>query len=319
MNSIYRVSVIGSYMITAIAMVLLNKTILKSYPKPLTNIWIQALTGACCLYVASWMNLLKINTVNWREGCLQRSDNRLLFSINFLSIIFSTFCLKRVDASSFQVFARSMNTPVAAIIQCMWLRDKLSWLTILSCSIVTSGFLSGVLYDKEEVDFLGASWGMVAASISAFHVVLIKWLSLKEAKSEFKLTFSDVDRLFYMNAAYTAIGLPISLLEFSPLQIASATNCLLRMDGTFMKLMGSFFMNNFLVGALGIFFNLLVFMQVGLTSPTSHMISSAIRGVIQLYVLSSFFGESVSQGKMLATCLVVFGGLMYTLSRRWDL
>ena len=57
------------------------------------------------------------------------------------------------------------------------------------------------------------------------------------------------------------------------------------------------------------------FLQIKVTSPVTHMISSALRGVLQTLVAVACFGDTVSAGNALGIALVLAGSSWYTWER----
>ena len=64
-------------------------------------------------------------------------------------------------------------------------------------------------------------------------------------------------------------------------------------------------------GFLGFLINISSFLCIKLTSPISHLFSSAVRSVLQTLLGITVFGEVVGHGRVLALVLIVSGAGLY--------
>ena len=71
-------------------------------------------------------------------------------------------------------------------------------------------------------------------------------------------------------------------------------------------------------GFVGFLINIAGFLQIKVTSPVSHMVSSAIRGVIQTFVAMAIFGEMVSSRRWMGIVLTISGSIFYTWIRHQE-
>jgi GDP-fucose transporter C1 len=60
------------------------------------------------------------------------------------------------------------------------------------------------------------------------------------------------------------------------------------------------------------------FLQIKITSPVTHMVSSAIRGVVQTLIAISVLHETVSILRWLGILLTVSGGVIYTWAKNLE-
>ena len=68
-------------------------------------------------------------------------------------------------------------------------------------------------------------------------------------------------------------------------------------------------------GIFGYLINVAGFLQIKVTSPVTHMISSALRGVLQTLVAVACFGDKVTVGNAVGIALVLAGSSWYTWAR----
>ena len=68
----------------------------------------------------------------------------------------------------------------------------------------------------------------------------------------------------------------------------------------------------FIQGLFGYLINVAGFLQIKMTSPLSHMISAAVRGVLQTVIAVWLFGDSITTGKAAGIALILIGSSYYT-------
>jgi drug/metabolite transporter (DMT)-like permease len=85
----------------------------------------------------------------------------------------SNYSLKFVDASFYQV-ARGLVLPFTILTSYIMLQTRPSFRILLSCSVVTSGFFTGVFLDGTQVSSLGIFFGASSSLLSALHAAVMK-------------------------------------------------------------------------------------------------------------------------------------------------
>ncbi len=86
---------------------------------------------------------------------------------------FSNYTLKYVDTSFYQV-ARGLVLPFTVATSLLFLQARPSFLVLMACSLVTTGFFVGVFLDGTSVSRLGIFFGVTSSMITAMHSVVIK-------------------------------------------------------------------------------------------------------------------------------------------------
>jgi GDP-fucose transporter C1 len=71
-------------------------------------------------------------------------------------------------------------------------------------------------------------------------------------------------------------------------------------------------------GFVGFLINIAGFLQIKVTSPVTHMVSSAVRGVLQTFVAMAIFDEIVSSQRWLGIFLTICGSIFYTWVRHQE-
>jgi solute carrier family 35 (GDP-fucose transporter), member C1 len=144
---------------------------------------------------------------------------------------------------------------------------------------------------------------------TAIHSIIIK-SSLKVVDG------STLDLVFYNNYISMVVFIPIlfisgeaniwssHLLSDSPPSTTS--------DDTDSTLdLQTLLIGGLITGFFGFLINIAGFFQIKVTSPVSHMISSAFRGVLQTFVAVAVFGDVVSSSRGLSIGLILVGSSLY--------
>ena len=201
------------YLVTSVAMVILNKMVLNVFALPLTLLWIQfafaagilklfELTRICAPFVPlSTKILLKLTP---------------LVVINVIGLAMNTLCLQYLDASLYQV-ARALILPFAVIFSALFLKQKSSIPVLISCAIVSGGFLIGIFVEKDvHISMLGVIFGIVSSSTSAFHSIIIK--------KSLRIIDGAIALVYYNNLLSAILLFPLIFIETSGIiQLITAT------------------------------------------------------------------------------------------------
>ncbi|KAF9435228.1 hypothetical protein BGZ76_006663 [Entomortierella beljakovae] len=76
-----------------------------------------------------------------------------------------------------------------------------------------------------------------------------------------------------------------------------------------------FLFASLITGVFGFLVNLAGFLQISKTSPTTHMISGAVRGVLQTLIGYFAFDDVITTGRLTGIVLILGGGALYTYSK----
>ena len=287
------------YICSATALVLLNKTILAAFGTPFTALWCQSIVSACLARSFSGSNFTDRPLY---ETLKEQMD---LNTIAAASLILSALSLQQVDASAFHTIARSLTIPFTVILAFLFLGSRPTKTSLFGCLLVAAGFAStvGLVFDSSRgLGFtkLGMILGVCAAGVAAMHSVMIK------QAVDRKLT--DSEMIYYSNVFYVIVGFPLMLLEDLKL-----LDILRDQESLVIFLAGTG-----LTGAIAMLFNLAVLSQVKFTSPLTHAISSAFRGVVQSLVSVYALREPFTGNKLTGMVLVTIGTLFYLLGKTGD-
>ncbi|PSR75761.1 hypothetical protein PHLCEN_2v8878 [Hermanssonia centrifuga] len=225
-------------------------------------------------------------------------------ALNVIGLSFSNYTLKYVDASFYQV-ARGMVLPFTVCTSYVFLHSRPSLLVLLACSFVTSGFFIGVFLDGTPVSLVGISFGVASSMITAMHSVVIK-RSLEVVKG------SALHLSWYTNFVSALILLPLLLLtgEGPGVHELLFSNPIV-LEGEISPLT-AFMWGSAVTGVLGFLMSIASLLSIKVTSPITHMVSSAVRGVAASVLGVWFFEDIISNGRAASIGTILLGSIYYT-------
>jgi len=248
------------------------------------------------LYISSLLGLFQLPQVQ-RKVCVGLLP---LVAINVLGLSFNTVCLQYVDASFYQV-ARALVLPFTVLFSYIFLKQKSSAMILLSCSIVCMGFLIGVSSERLTISMVGILFGVLSSVSTALHSVVIK-------KSLDVVQGNTMELVYYNNLLSIIAFTPLIFLFNEQTEIAK----LLSGSDQYNSLLKTFVSGIFVTGFFGFLINIAGFLQIKVTSPVTHMISSAFRGVVQTILGALIFGEILTSGRVGGIILILAGSCYYT-------
>ncbi|KAF8929520.1 hypothetical protein BGZ47_001010 [Haplosporangium gracile] len=284
------------YMVTALVMVSVNKWALNTLALPWTLLWIQMIIAVFLLKVTQYTGLLKMPEI------VTETAKALipLIAINVLGLGVNTFCLVHVDTSFYQI-ARGLVLPFTVFFAYVLLRQPSSKLVLASCFTVFCGFYTGVT-SEISVSHLGILYGVISSITTSLHAIVIK-------KSLGAVNNSTLDLVYYNNV--------LSLVAVTPLIVLSGESAEIwyRLSTDGFAAFHTFLFAGFVTGIFGFLVNLASFLQISKTSPTTHMIAGAVRGVIQTLLGYWVFNDIITAGRLMGIFLILSGGALYTWAK----
>jgi GDP-fucose transporter C1 len=242
-------------------------------------------------------------------------------------------CLKYIDASMYQV-ARSLILPFTVVFQYVFLRKPSSMAVLLCCAVIFAGFLTGLFGDGSNPQALigeikgeddddddddnpastGASmsgiiFGVLSSLSTALHAVVIK--------SSLEAVQGNTLELVWYNNVLTAVALaPLVLAagEYDQIQtlLFPPEDDPAYWNGSSYALWHTLCIGTLVTGFFGFLINLAGFLQIKVTSPVTHMISSAVRGVLQTIIAVWIFSEVLTAPRVLGILFILTGSAFYT-------
>ncbi|KAI3642783.1 hypothetical protein MP228_012338 [Amoeboaphelidium protococcarum] len=289
------------YIITSISMVIANKLMLNNLPDlPLTVLELQLIFAALMMLILHITRIINLGTSILDIGIIKKLYP--LIAINVVGLSLNTLCLKYIDASVYQV-ARSLILPFTVLFEKFYLQKTASKNVLICCGIICLGFLLGtiqldVAQARSEVSlvssqFLGVLFGVLSSITTAAHAIIIK--------GAVEVVKGDTLKLVWYNNFLSSLALaPIIFVFTSEIDsYASIPSFNILVHGTIVT------------GIVGTLLNLSGFLQIKLTSPLTHMVSSALRGVLQTILAVMVFNDVITAGRMAGIIFVIAGSAAY--------
>lgn len=288
------------YLIAALAMVMANKWVLNSTDAPLFFLFTQLVLAVLLFLAGHATNLLRVPLQFDRQimqGLLPT------VSLNVVGLSFSNYTLKYVDASFYQV-ARGLVLPFTVCTSLLVLHSRPSSRILLACLFVTMGFFVGVFLDGTKVSVIGVTFGVMSSMITAVHSVVIK-RSLDVVKG------SALHLSWYTNL-YSAIALlPVIVVSGEVPAIATLLSGSGPSTGGISPL-STFLWGSAITGVFGFLMSIASLLSIKVTSPITHMVSSAVRGVAGSVLGVWLFNDVVTSGRASSIAIILSGSIYYT-------
>jgi len=290
---------VSFYIVTALIMVFVNKWVLNSVSLPFTLLWFQVIVAVILLHFTGIFGILQLPIIE-KQKCIGLLP---LIAINVLGLSFNTICLQYVDASFYQV-ARALVLPFTVIFSFIFLSQKSSYKILLACLIVCIGFFVGVSSERLTISVAGIIFGICSSISTALHAIVIK-KSLDVVKG------NTMDLVYYNNFMSAIAFVPLIFLfgeqnQLSELFLQNTTTKQYSMEAK------TFLIGILVTGFFGFLINIAGFLQIKVTSPVTHMISSAFRGVVQTILGYFLFGDLLTTGRVGGIFLILLGSCVYT-------
>ena len=295
------------YLVAALAMVMANKWVLEETDAPLFFLFTQ-------LVIAVWLFLAahaaRFIVLPLRIEMALVKGLIPMVGLNVVGLSFSNFTLKYVDASFYQV-ARGLILPFTVLTSFTLLNARPSLRILISCAIITLGFFVGVFLDSVPVSTIGIFFGVTSSAITAVHSVVIK-------KSLDVVGGSALNLSWYTNLLSAVAMIPIIILAGEVPAVlalfegpAPSVAMDLAASGD-MSVLQKFIWGSIITGTLGFLMSIASLLSIKVTSPITHMVSSAVRGVAASLLGKWFFGDFISFGRAASIAVILGGSIYYT-------
>lgn len=298
-SELYVAAVFSFYIATTIFMVLVNKLVLKQSSLPISFLWGQMVLASVILQVLQLCGLFKMPSFK-----LSVLKNLVpLIGINVVGLGLNTLCLQYSDAMMYQI-ARSLVLPITIALTPLLLKENVSLRTIGCCLVILVGFGVGILGEKElKVSMKGIIFGALSSLSTALHAVIIKQAFAKiEEKSPF-------DMIYYNNVLSALILLPMLGFEAKSIIFSFKSE-----DNSFRTLL----FGTLIAGTMGLLVNFASFLQIKVTSPLTHTVASAARGVLQSIACYLVLGENINIQRGFGIGVTLTGTVMYSLTKTYE-
>ncbi|KAI8990456.1 hypothetical protein BD414DRAFT_483702 [Trametes punicea] len=294
--------VVTFYMSAALVMVFVNKAVMISSPDlPLLFLLIQLTLAVVLLHGASVItSKVEIPKLELRTA----KKLAPVTIVNVVGLVFNLLCLRGVDASFFQI-ARGLQLPLTIVVSSLHGRSLPSRLVISAAAIVTTGFFIGLAPNSLSVDRLHEApsrlsiiYGVLSSLFIAIHAVLIKY-SLPHAQN------SAIQLAYWQNLGSALMLAPFILLQgelskLSELMTTPTWNAEV------------FVWGSIVTGIFGFLLCVAGLLSIKITSPVTHMFSSAARSAIQTLLGVWLFNDLLTANRAISILLIALGTMFYT-------
>ncbi|KAE9398472.1 hypothetical protein BT96DRAFT_1020128 [Gymnopus androsaceus JB14] len=290
--------VVSFYMFAALVMVFVNKAVLSNSPDlPLLFLLLQLLIAVVLLHVSAAISKrVEIPRFNWEVA------NKLVpvVLVNIIGLVFNTLCLRGVEASFFQI-ARGLQLPLTILVSSLNTQSAPSTKTIAAAVLVSFGFFIGVAPSSSlpltaTPTIISLLYGVLSALFISIHAVLIK-SSLPHCEN------STIQLAWWTNVGSAALLVPFVIFT-GELEVLQDKITAGNWDGTV------FVWGCLVTGVFGFLLCVAGLLSVKITSPITHMFSSAARSVLQTLLGVWIFNDILTVNRV-SSILVILGGTMY--------
>lgn len=307
-------AVILFYIGAALVMVFVNKAVLNATPTlPMSFLFIQLVLAVLLLHLVSFVSstarLQRILPFKIRLPVLdgQTAIKLLPFvTVGVAGLSFNTLCLATVDASFFQI-ARGLLLPMTVVLSSVATRTLPKTAVVSSVLVVTLGFFLGLhpsSYITSSViknpPLLPILYGVLSSVMLALHAVLTK-----SAHAHVGNDNSVIKLMYYGNLMSAVFIVPFIFWngEAGPLMT------LWKVGGHDWRV---FAIGTCVTGFFGFLLGVANLLSIKVTSPVTHMFSSAAKSVLQSILGSYLFGDIITSHRAASIVVITFGTLLYT-------
>ncbi|KAG6841776.1 hypothetical protein C0991_007105 [Blastosporella zonata] len=283
-------------MSAALVMVFVNKAVLNNSPDlPLLFLLIQLLIAVILLHlsalVSKRVDLPKVNAETAKKLVP-------VVLVNIVGLVFNTLCLRGVEASFFQI-ARGLVLPLTIIVSSIHTRTSPSKTVLFAAASVTLGFFIGVapstsLPAASTPSLLSLFYGILSSLFIALHAVLIK-SSLPYCNN------STIQLAWWTNFGSAVFLLPAVILHGEVSLFYDMLNNP-SWNGTV------FIWGSLITGFFGFLLCVAGLLSIKITSPITHMFSSAARSVLQtllgVWIFNDILTVSVNRTMKYLICMM---------------
>jgi len=292
--------VVAFYMTAALVMVFVNKAVLNSSPDlPLLFLFIQLIMAVMLLHLTS-LSSSKIEIPHFDVHTAKKLTPVVL--VNIIGLVFNTLCLRDVEASFFQI-ARGLVLPLTITVSSAATHTSPSVRVIVAAVVVMAGFFIGIAPEgnlpvSAVPSTLSLFYGVLSSLFIAFHAVLIK-SSLPHCNN------STIQLAYWTNAGSAVFLAPFVLLHREPFKV-------FEMIGDPKWDMVTFIWGSLVTGVFGFLLCIAGLLSIKVTSPITHMFSSAARSVIQTLLGVGLFHDVLSLNRVASIATILMGTMYYT-------
>ncbi|KAG8835832.1 hypothetical protein FRC17_000796 [Serendipita sp. 399] len=304
-------------MFAALCMIMVNKWVLISTETPLFFLLAQLVIAILMFLVTHALGIFKVSlSLQW-DVCVGLWP---MIFLNVLGLSANNYCLKYVDASFYQV-ARGLVLPLTVVLSLIFLKASRPTLRVLTaCAIVTVGFFVGVILDgspntknpnQKQNGLLGIAFGLLSSLTTASHAIVIK-RSLPVVNGD------AIELAWYSNVLSSALLIPVIWLVGEGNGVIGLVSSPIYVDGN-LSILGRFLWGSLVTGLVGWLLSIAGVLSIKITSPITHMVSGAVRGILQTVLGVWYFSDIVTTGRGTSIFVILAGSAYYTWAKNEEL
>ncbi|THH04130.1 hypothetical protein EW146_g10257 [Bondarzewia mesenterica] len=281
-------------------MVFVNKAVLNSSPDlPLLFLLLQLLIAVILLHTTAFLTP-KIEIPKFELHSAKKLTPVVL--VNIIGLVFNTLCLRAVEASFFQI-ARGLVLPLTIAVSSAATYSSPSVRVVIAAVVVMAGFFIGVapqgsLPVSAVPSTLSLFYGILSSLFIAIHAVLIK-SSLPYCNN------STIQLAWWTNAGSAIFLAPFVVLDgefFKVFELMSTPEWNMRV----------FIWGSLVTGVFGFLLCIAGLLSIKVTSPITHMFSSAARSGIQTLLGVWIFHDVLTLNRVASILTILIGTMYYT-------
>jgi len=309
--------VVAFYMIAALVMVFVNKLVLNAAPQlPVLFLLNQMLIAVVLLHFSAVLSP-RVKIPSWdyttAKGLIP------VVSINAIGLVWNTLCLRAVDASYFQI-ARGLVLPLTILVAALHSRKRPSLLVIAATVLVTGGFLIGTSPSATltaAASQAGLIYGALGAFAIAVHAVLIG-AALPIVHG------SALELAYWTNAGSAVLLLPLVVFNGEGARVLGASQDIYQAWGASSVVPSSdinwtvFIVGSLVTGVFGFLLCVASLISIKVTSPVTHMFTSAVRSVLQTILGVWLFKDIITVNRVASIMVILLGSCLYTWVKAYE-
>jgi GDP-fucose transporter C1 len=215
--------------------------------------------------------------------------------------------------------------PLTVILSLVFLKaSRPSIRVLLACAVVTAGFFVGVLLDgspdsatadgskSSTTSMLGIAFGLLSSLTTASHAIVIK-------RSLTLVNGDPIELAWYSNVLSSIVLIPVIWLVGEGRGIIDLATSPLYVGGGELSVLGRFLWGSLVTGIVGWLLSIAGVLSIKITSPITHMISSAVRGILQSAMGVWSFGDIITTGRGTSILVILTGSMYYTWAKNEEL
>ena len=275
---------------------LLNKSALSDLPAPLMLLLLESGITAAAVYAGHLLGYYELRTT--RHVATSLRSLRWLILSKVASAVTRIYCLEAVDGAVFNL-VRGLVLPFAVVLSALFLDRKPSVASLIPVAAICAGFYIGTFSEHTDLGDVGGVYGVSMGALSSFFAALDLTIT-KTTLSKHGL----YDILYVTNAATVLVTLPMILL-------GTEYDDHLQLEYRHPDLQ-AFLFKAVVCGILTFLTAVLALLQLNLTSPITHQITTSARGVLQSLLSVVFLGESMPRPQVVSVGIILTGTVGYT-------